>query len=65
MTAKRWDFQDEDLRPYSVEVEHNVLSGDRRIIVNGREVFRGGKFSEARPVYERLYALTDALTSGR
>lgn len=46
MTTKRWDFQDEDLRPYSVEVEHNVLSGDRRILVNGREVFRGGKFSD-------------------
>ena len=46
MTTKRWDFQDEDLRPYSVEVEHNVLSGDRRIVVNGREVFRGGKFSD-------------------
>jgi hypothetical protein len=46
MTAKRWDFQDEDLRPYIVEVEHNVLSGDRRIIVNGREIFRGGKFSD-------------------
>ena len=37
---------DEDLRRYSVEVEHAVLSGDRRIIVNGREVFRGGKFSD-------------------
>lgn len=46
MTTKRWDFQDEDLRSFSVEVEHNVLSGDRRIIVNGREVFRGGKFSD-------------------
>jgi hypothetical protein len=46
MTTKRWDFQDEDLRRYSVEVEHAVLSGDRRILVNGREVFRGGKFSD-------------------
>ena len=46
MTTKRWDFQDEDMRRYSVEVEHNVLSGDRRIIVNEREVFRGGKFSD-------------------
>ena len=46
MTTKRWDFQDEDLRPYSVEVEHAVVSGDRRILVNGREVFRGGKFSD-------------------
>jgi hypothetical protein len=46
MTTKRWDFQDEDMRRYSVEVEHAVLSGDRRIIVNGREVFRGGKFSD-------------------
>jgi len=44
MAAKRWDFRDEDLRRYSVELEHSVLSGDRRIIVNGREVFRGGKF---------------------
>lgn len=44
MTTKRWDFRDEDLRRYSVELEHGVLSGDRRIIVNGREVFRGGKF---------------------
>ena len=44
MAAKRWDFRDEDLRRYSVELEHAVLSGDRRIIVNGREVFRGGKF---------------------
>jgi hypothetical protein len=44
MAAKRWDFRDEDLRRYSVELEHQVLSGDRRIIVNGREVFRGGKF---------------------
>lgn len=46
MTTKRWDFRDEDMRPYTVEVEHSVLSGDRRIIVNGREVFRGGKFSD-------------------
>lgn len=46
MTTKRWDFRDEDLRSYSVEVEHAVLSGDRRIIVNGREVFRGGKFHD-------------------
>jgi hypothetical protein len=46
MTTKRWDFRDEDLREYSVEVEHGVLSGDRRILVNGREVFRGGKFSD-------------------
>jgi Fas apoptotic inhibitory molecule (FAIM1) len=46
VTAKRWDFQDEDMRQYSVEVEHAVLSGDRRIMVNGREVFRGGKFSD-------------------
>ena len=44
MAAKRWDFRDEDLRRYSVELEHQVLSGDRRILVNGREVFRGGKF---------------------
>ena len=44
MAAKRWDFRDEDLRRYSVELEHRVLSGDRRIIVNGREVFHGGKF---------------------
>lgn len=44
MAAKRWDFRDEDLRRYTVELEHQVLSGDRRIIVNGREVFRGGKF---------------------
>ena len=44
MAAKRWDFRDEDLRRYSVELEHAVLSGDRRIIVNGREVFHGGKF---------------------
>ena len=44
MAAKRWDFRDEDLRRYAVELEHNVLSGDRRIIVNGREIFRGGKF---------------------
>ena len=46
MTAKRWDFRDEDMRSYTVEVEHSVLSGDRRILVNGREVFRGGKFSD-------------------
>jgi len=44
MTTKRWDFRDEDLRRYSVEIEHAVLTGDRRIIVNGREVFHGGKF---------------------
>src|SRR5881398_2754479 len=44
MATKRWDFRDEDLRRYSVEIEHRVLSGDRRIIVNGREVFHGGKF---------------------
>jgi FAIM1 (Fas apoptotic inhibitory molecule) protein len=44
MTTKRWDFRDEDLRRYSVEVEHAVLTGDRRIMVNGREVFHGGKF---------------------
>jgi len=44
MTTKRWDFRDEDLRRYAVEVEHAVLSGDRRIVVNGREVFHGGKF---------------------
>ena len=44
MTAKRWDFRDEDLRRYSVEIEHAVLTGDRRISVNGREVFHGGKF---------------------
>lgn len=44
MAAKRWDFRDEDLHRYSVELEHQVLSGDRRIIVNGREIFRGGKF---------------------
>ena len=46
MTAKRWDFRDEDLRRYSVELEHSVLSGDRRIIANGREVFHGGKFMD-------------------
>jgi hypothetical protein len=44
MAAKRWDFRDEDLHRYAVELEHQVLSGDRRIVVNGREVFRGGKF---------------------
>ena len=44
MTTKRWDFRDEDLRRYSVEIEHAVLTGDRRISVNGREVFHGGKF---------------------
>jgi len=44
MAARRWDFRDEDLRRYSVEIEHAVLSGDRRIIVNGREVFHGGRF---------------------
>jgi hypothetical protein len=44
MATKRWDFRDEDLRRYSVELEHSVVSGDRRIIVNGREVFHGGKF---------------------
>ena len=44
MTTKRWDFRDEDLRRYTVELEHAVLSGDRRIMVNGREVFHGGKF---------------------
>lgn len=44
MATMRWDFRDEDLRRYSVELEHRVLSGDRRIIVNGREVFHGGKF---------------------
>lgn len=44
MATKRWDFRDEDLRRYSVEVLHSALSGDRRILVNGREVFRGGKF---------------------
>jgi len=44
MAANRWDFRDEDLRRYSVELLHQVLSGDRRILVNGREVFRGGKF---------------------
>src|SRR5688500_10710006 len=46
MTATRWDFQDEDMRRLSVEVEHHVLSGDRRLIVTRREVFRGGKFSD-------------------
>ena len=46
MTTKRWDFRDEDMRAYTVEAEHNVLSGDRRILVNGREVFHGGKFSD-------------------
>jgi hypothetical protein len=46
MAAKRWDFRDEDLRRYAVELEHNVLSGDRRIIANGREVFHGGKFMD-------------------
>jgi hypothetical protein len=46
MATKRWDFRDEDLRRYSVELEHAVLSGDRRIIVNGREVFHGGKFGD-------------------
>lgn len=44
MATKRWDFRDEDLRRYSVELEHAVLTGDRRILVNGREVFHGGKF---------------------
>jgi FAIM1 (Fas apoptotic inhibitory molecule) protein len=44
VTTKRWDFRDEDLRRYSVEIEHAVLTGDRRISVNGREVFHGGKF---------------------
>jgi hypothetical protein len=44
MTTKCWDFRDEDLRRYAVEIEHAVLTGDRRIIVNGREVFHGGKF---------------------
>jgi len=46
MAAKRWDFRDEDLRKYSVDLEHQVLSGQRRILVNGREVFRGGKFGD-------------------
>jgi len=46
MAARRWDFRDEDLRKYSVELEHQVLSGQRRILVNGREVFRGGKFGD-------------------
>jgi hypothetical protein len=46
MAAKRWDFRDEDLRKYSVELEHQVLSGQRRILVNGREIFRGGKFGD-------------------
>jgi hypothetical protein len=46
MTTKRWDFRDEDLRRYSVEIEHAVLTGDRRIIANGREVFHGGKFMD-------------------
>jgi FAIM1 (Fas apoptotic inhibitory molecule) protein len=46
MAATRWGFRDEDLRTYSVELEHQVLSGQRRILVNGREVFRGGKFGD-------------------
>ena len=46
MAATRWGFRDEDLRSYSVELEHQVLSGQRRILVNGHEVFRGGKFGD-------------------
>jgi hypothetical protein len=43
MTTKRWDFRDEDLRRYSVDLEHGFWSGKRLITLNGREVFRGKK----------------------
>lgn len=40
MTTKRWDFRDDDLRRYTVELEHGFWSGKRAISVNGREVIR-------------------------
>jgi FAIM1 (Fas apoptotic inhibitory molecule) protein len=43
MTTKRWDFRDEDLRRYTVELEHGFWSGKRVITVNGREVVREKK----------------------
>lgn len=43
MTTKRWDFRDEDLRRYTVELEHGFWSGKRVITVNGREVLRAKK----------------------
>jgi hypothetical protein len=41
VTTKRWDFRDEDLRRYTVVLEHGTFSGKRVITLNGREVFRG------------------------
>ena len=52
MATKRWDFRDDDLRRYSVEIEHAVLSGSRRIVVNGREIYRGGKFGDTNAAHD-------------
>jgi hypothetical protein len=43
MTTKRWDFRDEDLRRYTVEVDHGYWSGKRVVTANGREVVRERK----------------------
>lgn len=43
MTTKRWDFRDEDLRRYAVELDHGFWMGKRVITVNGREVVRERK----------------------
>ena len=45
MTSKRWDFRDEDLRRYSVELEHWFCPATAGSSSNGREVFHGGKFT--------------------
>lgn len=43
MGRRTWEFRDEDLRRYVVELEHGYWSGRRVVRVNGRETLRAGK----------------------
>lgn len=43
MPTRKWDFRDDDLQRYVVELDHGYWSGLRVVRVNGREVLRAKK----------------------
>jgi hypothetical protein len=47
MTTQRWEFRDEDLRRYTVEVDHGLWASNHVITFNGREVFSGRRFFDS------------------
>lgn len=48
MPTRKWDFRDDNLQRYAVELDHGYWSGLRVVRVNGREVLRAKKRLDTR-----------------